>query len=198
MTLGECYIVDDIDPDILTFDIERFIFDIERENGIRYRIRYHSTISNDYVRYRRDETSISTVLFITLDIDGMSPSISSSVIFDIEHLRYRYTISNVKNVDIERAFDIECYARYRTSDTRYRGANLKDPDGHMPRPVYNCMTSLAYDGICQVIMIWIPDASCHGVLVHTEFYIRIHASKFHENSIFAFAGRNHLGQQTFW
>ncbi len=44
-------------------------------------------------------------------------------------------ISNVKNVDIERAFDIEvfdidCFVRYRTSDTRYRGA--KDPDdlGH--------------------------------------------------------------------
>ena len=51
--------------------------------------------------------------------------------FDIEHLRYRYTISNVKNVDIERAFDIEvfdieCYVRYRTSDTRYRGAKVPD------------------------------------------------------------------------
>jgi hypothetical protein len=76
MTLGECYIVYDIEPDILTFDIERFIFDIKRESCLRYRLRYQSTISNDYVRYRRDETSISTVLFITFDIDGMSPLMS--------------------------------------------------------------------------------------------------------------------------
>jgi hypothetical protein len=56
------------------------------------------------------------------------------VTYDIEHLRYRCTISNVKNVDIERAFDIECfdiecYIRYRTSDTQYRGASAKVPDG---------------------------------------------------------------------
>jgi hypothetical protein len=112
------------------FDIERFIFDIEREKGLRYRIRYQSTISNHYVRYRRDETSISTALLLTFEIDGMSPSLSNSVTFDIEHLRYRYTISDVKNVDIVLAFeievfDIECYARYRRSNTRYRGA--KDP-----------------------------------------------------------------------
>ena len=41
------------------------------------------------------------------------------------------SISKVQNVDIEWAFDIkvidiECYARYRMSDTRYRGG--KDPD----------------------------------------------------------------------
>jgi hypothetical protein len=132
MTLGGCYIVYDIDPDILLFDIERFIFDIERKKGLRYRIRYHSTISNTYDGYRCDRTSISTILFLTFDIYDFLPSISSRVTFDIEHLRYRYTISNVKNVDIERAFDIEvfdieCYARYRTSDTRYRGAKV--PDG---------------------------------------------------------------------
>ncbi len=40
MTLGECYIVYDIDSDILLFDIERFIFDIERKKGLQYRIRY--------------------------------------------------------------------------------------------------------------------------------------------------------------
>ncbi len=45
---------------------------------------------------------------------------------DIEHLRYRHTISKVQNVDIEWAFDIEvfvieCFARYVMSDTRYRG-----------------------------------------------------------------------------
>jgi phosphoribosyl-AMP cyclohydrolase len=56
MTLGECYIVYDIDSDILLFDIERFIFDIEREKGLRYCIRYQSTISNNDVWYRRDET----------------------------------------------------------------------------------------------------------------------------------------------
>jgi hypothetical protein len=117
MTLGECYIVYDIDPDILLFDIERFIFDIEREKGLRYRIRYQSTISNDYVRYRRGETLISTILFVTFDIDDFSTSISSRVSFDIEYNRYRISISNVKNVDIEHAFDIEffdieCFARY--------------------------------------------------------------------------------------
>jgi hypothetical protein len=42
-------------------------------------------------------------------------------------------ISKVKNVDIERAFDIEvfdieCFVRYRLSGTRYRGAAAKDPD----------------------------------------------------------------------
>jgi hypothetical protein len=59
-------------------------------------------------------------------------------------------ISNVKNVDIERAFDIEffdieCYARYRTSDTRYRGAKVPDVgygslaayDRHMQVTVYD-------------------------------------------------------------
>jgi hypothetical protein len=122
MTLGECNIVYDIDYDILIFDIERFILDIEREKSLRYRIRYQSTISNRYVRYRRDETSISTTLFVTFDIDDFSPSILRKVSFDIEHIRYRYTISNVKTVDIERefdieVFDIECYIRYRTSDT---------------------------------------------------------------------------------
>jgi hypothetical protein len=136
MTLGECNIVYYIDYDILIFDIEQFILDIEREKCLRYRIRYQSTISNHYVRYRRDETSISTTLFVTFDIDEFSPSISSKVSFDIEHIRYRYTISNVENVDIEHAFDIEafdieCYIRYRTSDTRYRGA--KDPDVIMIR-----------------------------------------------------------------
>ena len=69
MTLGECYLVSDIEPEILTFDIERFILDIEREKGLRYRIRYQSTISNNYVRYRKDETSISIILFVTFDID---------------------------------------------------------------------------------------------------------------------------------
>jgi hypothetical protein len=69
---------------------------------------------------------------MTFDIEGLSPSISNYVTFDIEHLRYRHTISNVRNVDIEwsfdiEVFDIECYARYRRSDTRYRGG--KDPDG---------------------------------------------------------------------
>ena len=67
--MGECYIVYDIEPNILLFDIEQFIFDIEREKGLRYRIRYQSTISDNYVRYRRDETSISTTLFVTFDID---------------------------------------------------------------------------------------------------------------------------------
>jgi hypothetical protein len=129
MTLGECYIVYDIDPYILLFDIERFIFDIECENGLRYSIRYQSTISDHCVRYRGDKTSISTNLFLTFDIDDFLPSISSRVSFDIEHLGYRYTISNVKNVDIERAFDIEVfdieyYVRYRTSDTRYRSVKV--------------------------------------------------------------------------
>ena len=96
MTLGECYIVYDIDSDILLFDIERFIFDIERKKGLRYRIRYQSTISNNYVRYRGDRTSISTILFVTFDIGDFTPLISSRVTFDIEYLRYRYTISNVK------------------------------------------------------------------------------------------------------
>ena len=46
-------------------------------------------------------------------------------IYDIDSL------SNVKKVDIERAidievFDIECFVRYRTSDTRYRGAKVPD------------------------------------------------------------------------
>ncbi len=41
----------------------------------------------------------------------------------------------MQNVDIEWAFDIEvfnieCYARYRRSDTRYRGG--KDPDDNSP------------------------------------------------------------------
>jgi hypothetical protein len=39
MTLGECYIVYDIDP--IIFDIT---FDIEREKGLRYSIRYQHTI----------------------------------------------------------------------------------------------------------------------------------------------------------
>jgi hypothetical protein len=48
-----------------------------------------------------------------------------------DDLRYRRTTSKVQNVDIDWAFDIEvfeieCYARYRRSDTRYRGG--KDPD----------------------------------------------------------------------
>jgi hypothetical protein len=101
MTLGECYIVYDIDSDILMIDIERIIFDIERVKDLRYRIRYQSTISNHYNRYRRDETSISTTLFVTFDIDDFLPSISSKVSFDIEYLRYRYTTLNVKNFDIE-------------------------------------------------------------------------------------------------
>ncbi len=50
MTLGECYIIYDIDPDILLYDIEQFIFDIERE------------------------TSISTTLFLTFDIENFSTS----------------------------------------------------------------------------------------------------------------------------
>jgi hypothetical protein len=99
MTLGEQYIVYDIEPDILKIDIESndITFDIEREYGLpsRYRIQYQSTISNIYVRYRLDKTSISTVLFLPFDIDGMTPSIlsSASVTFDIiEHLRYQYTM----------------------------------------------------------------------------------------------------------
>jgi hypothetical protein len=89
MALGECYIVYDIDSEILLFDIERFIFDIEREKDLRYRIRYQSTISNHFVRCRRDETSISTTLFVTFDIDEFGHSISSKVSFDIEYRRYR-------------------------------------------------------------------------------------------------------------
>jgi hypothetical protein len=81
------------------------------------------------VRYRRDEISISITLFMTFDIH--KPSISHNDTFDIEHLRYRHTISKVQNVDIEWAFDIEvfdieCDARYRRSAARYRGG--KDPD----------------------------------------------------------------------
>jgi hypothetical protein len=74
-----------------------------------------------------------------------SPSISSSVTFDIEHLRYRYTIPIVKNVDIKctfdiDVFDIDCYARYRRSDTRlgYRGG--KDPDEY--KSVYKAHTGI--------------------------------------------------------
>jgi hypothetical protein len=90
----------------------------------------YDIISNNYVRYRRDETSIWTVLLITFDIDGMPPSISNKVTFDIEHLRYQCTISNVKNVDIEWAFDIEvfdieCFVRYRRSNTRYRASGCQ-------------------------------------------------------------------------
>jgi hypothetical protein len=62
---------------------------------------------------------------MTFDIEGLPPSISNSVTVDIDYLRYRHTISKVKNVDVEWAFDIEvfdikCCARYRRSDTRYR------------------------------------------------------------------------------
>jgi hypothetical protein len=71
---------------------------------------------------------------MTFGIGGLSPSISNDVTFDIEgieYLRCRHTILKMQNVDIEWAFDIEvfdieCYARYRRSDTRYRGG--KDPD----------------------------------------------------------------------
>ncbi len=56
MTLGECYIVYVIDSDILLFDIERFIFDIERETGLRYRIRYQSTISNNVYSISKRQT----------------------------------------------------------------------------------------------------------------------------------------------
>jgi hypothetical protein len=131
MPLVECNIVYYIDYDIPIFDIERLILDIERGKSLRYRIRYLSTISNYCVRYRRDKTLISASLFVTFDIDGFGPSISNWVLFDIEYLRYRYTISNNKNVDIEYAFDIhvfdiECIIRYRLSINRYWGA--KDPD----------------------------------------------------------------------
>jgi hypothetical protein len=64
---------------------------------------------------------LSRTLFMTFDIEGLSSSISNNVTFDIEHLRYRHTISKVQNVDIEwtfdiDVFDIECYVQYRRSD----------------------------------------------------------------------------------
>ncbi len=61
MPLGECYIVYDIDPDILFFDIGRFIFDIERKKA--FDIVYDN---NDIIaRYR-------------------------NIIFDIEETKVRY------------------------------------------------------------------------------------------------------------
>jgi hypothetical protein len=103
----------------------RKAFDIVYDICIRYRM--------IYVRYRRYETSISTTLSMTFDIEGLSPSISNSVTIDIDYLRYRQMISKVQNVDIEcvfdimiEVFDIECCARFRRSDTRYRVG--KDPD----------------------------------------------------------------------
>ena len=95
-----------------------------------------------YIRYRRDEISTSTTTSMTFDIEGLWPSMSNNVTFDIEYLRYRHTILKVQNVDIEWTFDIEvfnieCYARYRKSDTRYRGG--KDPDGRTSL-IQNCST----------------------------------------------------------
>jgi hypothetical protein len=75
----------------------RKTFDIVYDINMRYQIMFD--------RYRRHETSISITLFMTFDNEVLSPSISNSVTFDIEHLRYRYTTSNVKNMDIELAFD---------------------------------------------------------------------------------------------
>ncbi len=70
--------------------------------------------------------------------------------FDIEHLRYRQTISNVKNVAIERAFDIEVfdierYARNRTSDTRYRGAKVPDEQAFSTVRVFDPQQPLERD-----------------------------------------------------
>jgi hypothetical protein len=128
-----------IDPDILWHNLRYRTWD-------RPSISY--TISAYDIEYRKDETSISTTIIMTCDIEGLSPSISNNVTFDIEHLRYRHTISKVQNVDIEwtfdiEVFDIECYARNPRSDPRYRGG--KDPDvweleagaGAILRPVAN-------------------------------------------------------------
>ncbi len=78
-------------------------------------------------RYRQPYswTSISKVCDLRYRI--IRPSISYT--FDND------TISKVQNVDIECAFDIEvfnieCYGRYRKSNTRYRGG--KDSDEYIP------------------------------------------------------------------
>jgi hypothetical protein len=52
----------------------------------------------------------------------MIPSISNT--YDIEGAK-RHAVDIEWAFDIE-VFDIECYARYRRSDTRHRGG--KDPD----------------------------------------------------------------------
>ena len=133
MTLGACNIVSDIEPDIhdTIFDIEYHpTFDIVYDIDIRYR--------HVLYRYRSCSTSISGTLRLTFDIEVSTYTISKVVIFDIEYLRYRYTISNAQTFDIEctydiEDFDIECDVRYRRFkfDTRYRGA--KDLDARCTR-----------------------------------------------------------------
>jgi hypothetical protein len=67
-------------------------FDIEREKGLRYRIRYHNTISKLF-------WSISEIQNFNIDLPFRD--IRYRWLFDVEHVQYRYTISIEKIIDID-------------------------------------------------------------------------------------------------
>ena len=80
----------------MTFDIERDnlreAFDIVYDTSKRYRM--------IYVRYRRYETSISTTLSMTFDIEGLSPSDSESISISVIFKFAARAISSIFDIDI--------------------------------------------------------------------------------------------------